>query len=158
MAVSPEIIRVAVPDKHGRKWLFHDGGIDGFTSFISRNPADHTLVLMLSNENLAAIAYGEPYNLPKEYKFAKVESAVPQRYVGIYRLPWGSVLVVTAKGGKLYVAGKNQDASELKPLSPTKFYLEDDDREFEFLSNDTGTTTSLMFGTFQATRIGDPPQ
>jgi hypothetical protein len=74
-----------------------------------------------------------------------------QQYMGTYRLGWGSVLMVTRKAGRLYVAGKNLDA-ELEPLSAARFYLEDDDRELQFLKGKSGKKNAMMFGTCEAKR------
>jgi hypothetical protein len=51
------------------------------------------------------------------------------------------------------IAGKNQKASELEPLSDMAFYLEDEDLVLEFKREPSGKTNSLTFGTFPASRV-----
>ena len=65
-----------VGEKHGRPIQFHSGSDNGFSTNITRFPADGLTVIVLSNSdrtnaggvsnNLAAIAFGAPYKLPNE--------------------------------------------------------------------------------------------
>jgi CubicO group peptidase (beta-lactamase class C family) len=155
------------PDKQARRWLVHDGRVNGFASFIARDPADHLFVLILSNlentnvdaayDDLRSIAFGEPYKLPPEYHFVQVSPVVLDAYVGVYQLPWGTQLFITATKGRLYIAGKNQAALEVRALSDTKFYLEDQDLVIEFMREAGKPVATLLFGTFSAKRVSGPP-
>lgn len=150
-------------DAETHAWLVHDGRVNGFACYIARDPADRLLILILSNlENtnldvayatLRAIAFGKPYTLPEEYQFVQVAPSVVANYSGIYQLPWGSELFISVQKGKLLIAGKNQPASELEPLSDTKFYLEDEDLVLEFRRARGDKIDTLMFGTFPAKRL-----
>jgi CubicO group peptidase (beta-lactamase class C family) len=152
-----------VKDKHGRTSIEHDGAINGFASFIGRYPETKTLVLILSNlqntnvdtihDNLTAIAFGEPYDLPKVHTVAKVPAEVLQRYAGEYRLPWGSIMLVSTSGEHIFVGGNGPPKVELKPESDTLFYLEEGDREIRFIRDTAGKVTSLMFGELEAPRV-----
>jgi len=65
-----------VGERHGRPTQFHSGSDNGFSTNITRFPADDLTVIVLSNSDrtnaggvsngLAAIAFGVPYKLPKE--------------------------------------------------------------------------------------------
>ncbi|MBJ7438840.1 MAG: beta-lactamase family protein, partial [Sphingopyxis sp.] len=65
-----------VGERHGRPTQFHSGSDNGFSTNITRFPADGLTVIVLSNSDrtnaggvsndLAAIAFGAPYKLPKE--------------------------------------------------------------------------------------------
>lgn len=65
-----------VDEKHGRPIQFHSGSDNGFSTNITRFPADGLTIIVLSNSdrtnaggvsnNLAAIAFGAPYKLPNE--------------------------------------------------------------------------------------------
>jgi hypothetical protein len=65
-----------VGERHGRPTQFHSGSDNGFSTNITRFPADSLTVIVLSNSDrtnaggvsndLAAIAFGAPYKLPKE--------------------------------------------------------------------------------------------
>jgi CubicO group peptidase (beta-lactamase class C family) len=153
----------AVTGAHGRKSLEHDGGINGFASFIARYPETKTLIVILSNlqntnvdaihKNLAAIAFGEPYDLPTSHTFVKVRPELLKDYAGEYRLPWGSVMLVSAEGGRLFIGGNGPPKVEIRPESETQFYLEESDREIRFVRNSNGKIGSLMFGDFEAQRL-----
>ncbi len=63
-------------ERHGRRVQFHSGSDNGFSTNITRFPADGLTVIILSNSDrtnaggvgngLAAIAFGAPYKLPAE--------------------------------------------------------------------------------------------
>jgi len=58
-----------------RKRISHGGGINGFSTYISRFPEEKALVVVLSNyqnaptgpiaRDLAAVLFGEKYEIPK---------------------------------------------------------------------------------------------
>jgi len=153
----------SVTDAHGRKSLIHDGAINGFASSIARYPETRTLILILSNlqntnvntihKNLAAIAFGESYEMPKSHTFVKVRPELLKNYAGEYRLPWGSVMLVSAEGEHLFVGGNGPPKVEIRPDSQTEFYLEESDTEIRFLREANGRVASLMFGEFEAKRV-----
>ena len=80
--------------KFGLKRYEHGGGIMGFVTIIERFPEEKLLVVALSNlENspigqigtdLAAIALGRRYVVPREPKVAKLDPALYDAYVGRY--------------------------------------------------------------------------
>ena len=79
----------------GRKLIAHGGGINGFVSEILRYPDQKLCVVVLCNvlpqnagqvaHDLAAIAFGEPYEMPKVRKVAKIDPTTYDAYVGRYQ-------------------------------------------------------------------------
>ena len=79
----------------GRDTQWHRGNIPGFVSIIVRYPqerltfivlsnTDRTPVLAIANE-LAAIAFGEPVEMPRDRVEIPLESVAVERYIGNYR-------------------------------------------------------------------------
>ncbi|NJP98046.1 serine hydrolase [Nonomuraea sp. FMUSA5-5] len=111
------------------------GGTIGFVSVSARYPADDLFVCVLSNvENaafseiergLAAIARGEPYELPGERVFVTVDPALFDRYAGRYTMRFlgrTSTMDVTREGARLMVEVHGLARTELRPMSPTRFF------------------------------------
>jgi hypothetical protein len=69
---------VAVSRMHNRKVVSHGGGINGFNTQLSRFPDDRVTIVVLRNadygmpvpdritQSLAAIVFGETYQLPSQ--------------------------------------------------------------------------------------------
>lgn len=80
-----------VGEKFARKTQGHGGSIHGFSSYLLRFPAERVIIIVLSNSqrtsatkvanNLAAIAFGEPYTLPKPQLFDVLSAAVAREGV-----------------------------------------------------------------------------
>jgi len=153
----------ATSDKNGRKTLAHDGAINGFASYIARYPESKTLVLILSNLqntnvdavdlNLAAIAFGEPYELPKKHVAVAAKPGALKAYAGEYKLPWGTTLLVTTDSEHLYVGGNGRPKVQLITEADPQFYLEEIDTEIRFLRDPSGKVTDVMFGEAKAPRL-----
>ena len=85
-----------IEKKFDRTWINHSGHLTGFQSQISRFPKDEVIIIALSNlENtdigkvtdaLAAIIFGEPYQLPKTYTKVAVSPELYKDYAGDYEL------------------------------------------------------------------------
>ena len=86
----------SIDNKFDQPRHVHGGGIPGFVTFIERFPAEKLLVVVLSNfersrvgrigNDLAAIALGGPYVIPREPKPARVD----RRALGDLRRPVSS--------------------------------------------------------------------
>ncbi len=100
---------------YGKRLVAHGGDIAGFTTNISRITADDVCIVLLNNtENvnmqlvsrkILAILYNQPYRLTvlrTEKKEVSLPTASLQRYVGTYKDPFSSrVLIISVDGGKL---------------------------------------------------------
>lgn len=120
---------------HQRRSISHSGGIPGFVSNIARFIDEDVVIIILSNlgsaafpemtRDLAAIVFGEPYQMPSARQFVTVDPAVFADYVGDYNLVYfgrTTVLTFTAEGDKLVMKTPGLPASVLSPMSEAKFY------------------------------------
>ncbi|MEP0871496.1 serine hydrolase [Trichocoleus desertorum AS-A10] len=137
-----------VAEQLGRKHITHGGGIDGFCTIISRYPDDQVTVIVLSNVSnaavaeigagLAAIAFGEPYKLPKVYQEVAIDPAIYAGYVGEYQLAPEKILAITAESDQLLVQLTGQGKLKIYPTSPTHFFLRIVDAQLTFEVDEQG--------------------
>ena len=137
--------------KHYRTW--HNGGIRGFASNISRYLNDDVTIVVLSNDSynsdliasgLAANLFDLPVEFPYLHKEINIDPALLQRYVGKYNA--FLTLEVMVKDGKLFRHRDGTEDIELKPESQTKFFYGDDsDRQLEFEVDKAGKVTKIWF-------------
>ncbi len=145
----------AVSPLFNRKMFHHNGSIDGFVSNIARFPADKVLIVVLSNfeqapvdvitKDLAAIVFGESYELPKAKNIVKLESSLYDSCVGRYQITADLVLTVTRKGDHLFgqLSGQSQEQFELLPQSPTKWFSKEPPVDIVFGKGGDGMINSL---------------
>lgn len=120
---------------HNRKVVAHSGGIPGYVSNLARLVDDDVTVIILSNlgsaafpqmtEALAAIALGEPYELPTAHTFINLDSALMTDYLGDYNLTYfgrTSTLKFTIENGKLMMDVKGLPKTVASAISETQFY------------------------------------
>ena len=128
----------------GRTYLGHTGSIPGFIANFMKFPKEDITIILLSNyqdvngrqlsDDLIAVAFNEPYQLPVKKNVAALSSDVLNRYVGEYRLPNGFSINVSVDGNKLYaLAQGDAQKIELTPESENKFFLKGPETEIEFL-------------------------
>jgi CubicO group peptidase (beta-lactamase class C family) len=135
----------------------HGGGINGFSSFLGRFPADDVVVAGLSNEEttntqglvnaLAAIVFDIPVIAPYKHIEVKVDSFILNRYAGIYKEN-AEVDALKIKEGKLYIYPQDRsDVYEFKPESETKFYFtpNPDAYQYEFEVDNKGKVIRAYF-------------
>jgi CubicO group peptidase (beta-lactamase class C family) len=136
---------------HLRTW--HNGGIPGFVSNISRYINDDVCVIVLSNDDfnsdgvangLAGIVFDMPVEYPYVHKEIKLDPSLLDRYLGKYNA--FLTVEVIKKDGKLFRHRDGTPDIELKPESETKFfYADDSDRQLEFELDKTGKVTKIWF-------------
>ncbi len=122
---------VAVYTEHGRRIIAHDGRVAGFAADLSWYPNDDLAVIVLSNvqsgigdsfrRDLAAIVFGEPYELPEKRSAADGTDNL-RDYIGRYRLGPGFIVHARLLVGRLMVAANESDFSELVRLSDGRFF------------------------------------
>lgn len=135
----------------------HSGGINGFNAFVIRDPVTQLYVVVLGNveevssqnvaEGLAAIAYGEPYDMPGEPNAAgalPVAPAVLEKYAGSYQVTADMVVLITAEGSRLFAEVPGQPKFELFPTSETDFIAKVADIKLQFLVGADGTVTEVV--------------
>ena len=138
-------------ENHYRTW--HNGGIPGFTSNISRFTNDDVCIILLSNNGsnvdfisiaLGDIVFDVPVESPYEHKEVRIDPSLLDRYVGKYSA--FLTLEVIKKDGKLYRHRQGTPDIELKPESETKFfYADDSDRQLEFEVDKSGKVVKIWF-------------
>lgn len=144
----------SAPDFFDRRVVLHGGGINGFSTLIVRYLDDRTTVVVLANlvsapvariaHDLSAIAFGEPYSLPKQRTAVKVPVEVLDAYVGEYELRPGFVFVITREGERLYVQPTGQGKSPIFPESATEFFSKIVDAQISFAKDASGRVTGLV--------------
>jgi CubicO group peptidase (beta-lactamase class C family) len=153
-----------VKDNYGYGWfidkqfdrlhIYHGGGINGFSTAFARYPEEKLCVAVLCNvmpsaagtvaRDLAAIALGEPYELPVNRKFVAVDEKTLESYAGQYELASGVFLVVRREGNRLYGQPTDQPQVELQAESDTKFSLKAAGAEITFVKDAEGQVTHLL--------------
>jgi CubicO group peptidase (beta-lactamase class C family) len=140
----------------GRKAVSHGGGINGFSTFLTRFPDEKVTVAVLRNADfgrpgpgpianaMAAILFGEKYELPRELVAIKVDPSIYDAYVGQYELGPNLILTFTREGDKLMMQTSGRPKAEVFPESETKFFLEVMDAQFTFVKDDKGVVTHLI--------------
>ena len=94
--------------------------------------------------DLAAIVFGEPYELPKERRIIQVDPAINEAYVGRYELRPDFILSVTSEEGRLFVQATGQPKFEIYPESETEFFLKVTDAQITFVVDEDGAVTGLI--------------
>ncbi|MGH9752091.1 MAG: serine hydrolase [Blastocatellia bacterium] len=146
---------LAVNQRHNRKTISHGGGINGFNTILARFPEDKVTIVVLRNadygvpnpgkvsQDLAAIVFGEKYELPRERVAIKIDPKIYDVYVGRYELP-DLILEVAKEGDRLMAAPIGQPKLELFPESETKFFHKERDLQITFVKDDKGAVTHLI--------------
>ena len=143
-----------VQDRGGRKVISHGGGIDGFNTSFMRYPDDKLFAVVFSNvegtgvgriaQDLAAIALGLPYELPRERVEIKVESKILDSYVGRYEFSPTLSITISREGEGLVVQLTGQSKLQIFPESETKFFLRAVDAQISFVKDPDGRVTHLI--------------
>jgi CubicO group peptidase (beta-lactamase class C family) len=138
----------------GRKEIGHGGGINGFVTQILRYPDQSVCVVVLCNvlpmnpgrvsHDLAAIAFGEAYELPHVRKVAKVEPKVYDAYVGRYEIDPKVIAMISREGDRLQIEVTNQPKVEMFPESETEFFLKVVDATITFVKDEKGKVGHIV--------------
>ena len=83
--------------------------------------------------------------LPAPKKEVAVDTKIYDLYVGEYELAPGSMLVITKEGDKLMGQAYGEEKVELFPESETRYFLQVADAQVEFVKDDAGKVTGLVF-------------
>lgn len=139
----------------GRVEVSHSGSIDGYKSNIIRYPAEDICIIFLSNyfeskgaqisKALTAIAFGEPYELPKQRKFIKLAEPELQKLVGTYQMEKGPQVKVFIEEGILKGKLDQQQPFRLLAESGTQFYIKPIDTDVVFQPDAEGNIQEMIF-------------
>jgi hypothetical protein len=154
--------------KAGRKTISHGGGINGFSTVITRFADEKLTLVVLRNADygspapgpisqaLAAIVFGEKYEIPGTTVAVKVDPKLYDAYAGRYELAPNFILTISREGDRLLAQATGQPQLELFPESETKFFLKEIDAKVTFVKDAAGKVTHLILhqgGDRQAKRI-----
>lgn len=127
------------------KMIGHSGDIDGYVSSISRFVNDDVCIVILSNfeqapigtitSDLAAIMFGEKYDLPEVIKTVTLSNTILKSYVGEYELKPGFIFSVTFNNGKLFCQATGQTKLELTPILESEFMVKEANAKISFEKN-----------------------
>jgi hypothetical protein len=80
-----------------------------------------------------------PVHMPVEIKLSE---KILERYVGEYSISPQFSFVVSLVQGKLFVQATGQEAFEISAETETRFFVKDDDVQFDFMIDDAGKVIS----------------
>lgn len=115
----------------GHANIWHNGGINGFSTHMSRFPDDGLTVIVLSNletspagrivTDIARLWLGIP--APAALVAVDLPAEILDRYVGVYSLLPEMNMTLTRVDGKLMAQADGQSAFPLIATSPTEFHF-----------------------------------
>jgi CubicO group peptidase (beta-lactamase class C family) len=139
----------------GKKCVFHGGDLPGFHSLVSRFPDQKLFVAVLTNlesspvarvaRDLAAIAQGEPYDVPVAHLEAKIDPKILDKFVGEFEIDAKRKFKITNRDGQLYAQLSGQGRFPLVPESDTKFFARAEEATLTFSLNEKGDVTRFVF-------------
>ncbi len=146
-----------VDDFGGHRLAAHGGGVPGFVSIMQRWLDDSVFVVVLSNNvavpahavanGLAAIALGEPYELPRKKNPIPMTTQQLREYEGDYKLGDGEYRHVRVGEGKLLARRSSGPALELLPEDTDRFYFaRDHHTTLAFLRDPNGSVIGHVIG------------
>ncbi len=141
---------VNIDEKYNRKRVNHGGGCEGFLNELHRYTDDKVSIVVLSNygftavwkisEVLAAIVFGQKYELPKRPEIFNLDPKVYESYMGVYEEP-DIKLTVARDKEKMFFTIDDEYMLPFYPISETIFHHTWIDEQYEFGRNDNGKIT-----------------
>lgn len=147
---------LTIDKMHNRQAVSHGGGINGFNTYLARFPEEKVTVVVLRNvdggapgpgkisADLAAILFGEKYEMPQAQTLTKVDPKLYDAYVGEYQLAPTFIIAVRRDGDRLMAQATGQPAFEIFPESETKFFLKVVEAKITFVKDASGKVTHLI--------------
>jgi CubicO group peptidase (beta-lactamase class C family) len=140
--------------ENGLEMVEHAGGYLGYRSEIRHYPAEHTSIILLSNnasfdmvrfaKKIAAIYLGDKMLVPTGIK---LDPAVLKNYVAKYEGDPGIiqnlVIEITVENGELYITSPLKPKTRLVALSPTEFLIAETTATVVFNLDAQGKATGL---------------
>jgi CubicO group peptidase (beta-lactamase class C family) len=141
--------------KFNHNYVGHGGWVGGFVSDFVRFPDDDVVIILLSNieavsymnvsRDLAAIVFGEKYELPPTYKIVHPSAEVLQRYEGKYAAGPLEVKVALEEDGRLSAFGTGQRFPFVMiASSDTEFFFNEIESRIKFVLDDSGKSASCV--------------
>lgn len=143
-------------DVYGTRTAAHGGGTPGYVSWMERWLDKDVFVAVLSNvvgspvgeigRSLAAILFGEKYEVPEKRTAVFLNPDILDGYVGKYRLKNGEIRQVVCEGGSLFI--RRDGASKLPILSWEEdrfFFPNDKGAWLRFIRDSSGHISGQVF-------------
>ncbi|MFH7028714.1 MAG: DUF3471 domain-containing protein [Heteroscytonema crispum UTEX LB 1556] len=115
---------------------------------------DDVLIAVLSNnefspidkisKDLAAIVFGEKYEIPQERTAIKIDPKISDAYVGQYELAPKFIITITKENNRIFAQVTGQSKLEIYPESETKYFYNVIDAQITFVKNEQGEVTQLI--------------
>ncbi len=146
-----------IRDQSGHHMIGHTGSIPGFLSMLMMFPQDSTTIIFLSNfqdmntnefiNNLVAVTFDEPYQLPVEKDEVDLPLEILKEYVGTYGEDASGQLKVYIENNKLMVLAPGGDTVPLSAVSKDNFYIKGPDIVVKFnRTNDSIVSVFVSMG------------
>jgi CubicO group peptidase (beta-lactamase class C family) len=137
-----------------RRAISHPGGVPGFTSMLTRFPDDKVVIILLGNvensqvirasRDLAAIMFGDKYEIPAERISIKIDPKVLAAYVGEYEDRPGRITTILVENDTLMLKLSGQPAGlPLLAQSETQFFHPVQDIQLVFIKNPDGQVVEV---------------
>ena len=137
-----------------RRAISHPGGIPGFTGIITRFPDDKVVIILLGNlensqvirasRDLAAIIFGEKYEIPVERVSIKIDPKVLTAYVGEYEDRPGRITSISIQNEALVLKLSGQPVGmPLLAQSETQFFHPVQDVQVAFIKDASGQVVEV---------------
>jgi CubicO group peptidase (beta-lactamase class C family) len=127
----------------GKKAVYHNGSIPGFTSNIYRIEKNDVCIILLNNtgnpqideitKGIVYILYGKPYTLPVLRVAVNLPAEEVQKYPGVFEFSPDFKLKIYTKDDKLYAQRVGEDQSfRIYYYKENHFFLKKMDAQLEF--------------------------
>lgn len=144
----------------GKKLLARDGQIDGFHAVMYQFIEDDMSVIVLSNfkfssvepiaRGLAAIAFKQPYEIPKKHIPTKIDPTVYDDYIGIYQD--SQPITIIKENNQLFSQTKRLKLP-LLPRSETEFFIPFMNSEISFIKDTDSNIIKIIMNQDGVKRI-----
>jgi CubicO group peptidase (beta-lactamase class C family) len=145
---------VVVREQEGHRVVQHNGGINGFNTFLAFYPDSHITIAVLGNVNgpapdaigaaLGTLANGGSVQLTSERKEIALPAAALSAFVGTYEMAPNVNLMVTLDTDHLMAQLSGQQKFQLFAESDTRFFVKVVDAQVDFVKDASGAVTQAV--------------
>ncbi len=148
---------IFISDSDSTRYFSHSGSNLGFVSVYDGSFTGGNGVIVMANSDNGAILQEIVNTVAAVYGFkgllftsiktiTKVDTSVLKKYIGVYKASPDLTVTVILDGQQLYAQPKGQDKFAIFPQSTNKFFTKRAPLiEIEFISNNKGNVTSVIF-------------
>ncbi|MEO8428716.1 MAG: serine hydrolase, partial [Verrucomicrobiota bacterium] len=163
---------VGLVENRGIGMIVHTGGWAAYRSVVLRIPEKRFAVAILSNagdmdtHGLALkiadlylrLAPGKPSDRSpsKSSAAVKADPATWDPFLGTYRLGPGWLLSISREGDQLMAQATREDKFKMTPMSDRSFFVEGYGAEVDFVRENSGPVTHLLYRGINAPRLNLP--